>query len=490
MKKIISFLALFTAFSLKAVEIQKLDLNQIHSDTTIVLSHPNSTDSAFILNVVSGILSVVPVVSGNSFLNSLSTNPQAVAGITGIIFFLIRLFEKMWLRRKGHLVDKKNNTKPMSVVKSIIFLFFISSYSFGVTPLDSIQSQKKQANKFKLDLNTYETVLIYKNTLGMTTVPVDSINAWKNKANVYKIDLNTYLTALINSKTSSTALTGSGTANYLPMYSSSNTFTNSTIYYNGSNHLVLGNGSKAVSTNGLFPIYGGYGNSFESGLIASSSDMGCGGFFRLGNTGYTTLSHSSNSINYYAYSGHTFSVGASVAALKINIDGNVGIGTTSPTEKLDVSGNVRILSPLDAISGGLSNATYSLSVRGGWRSSYYSDNGYGTELAFYTNGLKKASIYDNYGYTVHGSEYRWSVNQPSTNTSKFWVDVANGGNVGIGSSYFVPTAYLHLAKSTTSNASLRIETGTAPASPNAGDIYTDSNHIYIFLAGAWKQLDN
>jgi hypothetical protein len=55
-----------------------------------------------------------------------------------------------------------------------------------------------------------------------------------------------------------------------------------------------------------------------------------------------------------------------------------------------------------------------------------------------------------------------------------------------------PTALLDLAASTTTRASLRIRTGVAPTSPapNVGDVYQDGTHAYMYLAGAWKQLDN
>lgn len=101
-------------------------------------------------------------------------------------------------------------------------------------------------------------------------------------------------------------------------------------------------------------------------------------------------------------------------------------------------------SSLDGATSGSSNITHSLTVAGGWRSSFYSDNGYGTELAFYTSNLKKAKIYDNYGYTVHSSAYRWSVNDFNTGNSKMWVDILNNGNVGIGENYFVPTSKLQV----------------------------------------------
>ncbi len=64
------------------------------------------------------------------------------------------------------------------------------------------------------------------------------------------------------------------------------------------------------------------------------------------------------------------------------------------------------------------------------------------------------------------------------------------GRVGIGiSRATAPTAFLHLAASTTSAASLRLPSGTAPTSPNHGDMWTDADHIYSRLNGVTYQLD-
>jgi len=51
------------------------------------------------------------------------------------------------------------------------------------------------------------------------------------------------------------------------------------------------------------------------------------------------------------------------------------------------------------------------------------------------------------------------------------------GNVGIGLTS--PTAFLHLAGATTSYASLRIATGTAPTTPNNGDLWYNGTNLYF-----------
>jgi len=61
--------------------------------------------------------------------------------------------------------------------------------------------------------------------------------------------------------------------------------------------------------------------------------------------------------------------------------------------------------------------------------------------------------------------------------------IINTGNMNVTGSAFIgaattaPTAFLHLAGSTTSNASLRIAAGTAPSSPNEGDIWNPTGSL-------------
>lgn len=58
---------------------------------------------------------------------------------------------------------------------------------------------------------------------------------------------------------------------------------------------------------------------------------------------------------------------------------------------------------------------------------------------------------------------------------------------GIGASS--GNAWLTLAATATTGASLNIPSGTAPTSPNNGDIWQASNHLYIRIAGVTYQLD-
>jgi hypothetical protein len=163
---------------------------------------------------------------------------------------------------------------------------------------------------------------------------------------------------------------------------------------------------------------------------------------------------------------------------------NVGINTISPTAKLHIQGidstpinyvlkldnssslslvsiannGVIILnSILDGASSGNSNLIHSVSS-GGYRESYYSFLGFGTEIDFYTNSLLKSKIYENYGYFEFSSEYRMSFKN-IVNQSKLFIDNTNNGYVGIGNDYFPPLATLHLQgiDATSSNYALKVD---------------------------------
>lgn len=106
-----------------------------------------------------------------------------------------------------------------------------------------------------------------------------------------------------------------------------------------------------------------------------------------------------------------------------------------------------------------------------------------TTTYFYGNSTATSPFY------FGASKHAFAVGQTGTNPSMLLdavglkigtvADVATSG-----------TASLDLPASATTKASLRIRTGVAPTSPNVGDIYSDGTHIYCYLGGAWKQLDN
>lgn len=67
----------------------------------------------------------------------------------------------------------------------------------------------------------------------------------------------------------------------------------------------------------------------------------------------------------------------------------------------------------------------------------------------------------------------------------------SGGSVTIGGGTgAVTNTWLQIGASTTTKSSLTIAPGVAPTTPSTGMTYQDGTHAYMYLAGAWRQLDN
>lgn len=63
------------------------------------------------------------------------------------------------------------------------------------------------------------------------------------------------------------------------------------------------------------------------------------------------------------------------------------------------------------------------------------------------------------------------------------------GKLFQGGTTVTPTAWIDLVGSSTTIASFRIRNGTAPTTPNDGEMWQDGTHLYGFLGGATRQLD-
>lgn len=123
------------------------------------------------------------------------------------------------------------------------------------------------------------------------------------------------------------------------------------------------------------------------------------------------------------------------------------------------------------------NGTYMFMGIGG---SGYTPYGPGApDIAQFYGGLGVALMADHNSPIVFAT----STSSPPTEVGR----ITPSGLWGIGQSS--PTAWLHLPASTTVSASLRIPAGTAPTSPNAGDMYFDGTHLYYRIGSSWYQLD-
>lgn len=149
-----------------------------------------------------------------------------------------------------------------------------------------------------------------------------------------------------------------------------------------------------------------------------------------------------------------------------------------PTEKLTVAGVIRTTGRLQ-----VTGATVP-SSRGGFELAYDTtgDGGSGWgSIEVYAPGSTNPRGW------LQSSKY-FRINTGATlGALALRFQVTENGYAGIGVD---PVALLDLAASTVTRASLRIRSGTAPTSPNDGDIWYDGTHLYCRIAGVTKQLDN
>ena len=118
------------------------------------------------------------------------------------------------------------------------------------------------------------------------------------------------------------------------------------------------------------------------------------------------------------------------------------------------------------------------------------------------SGYLSFTGHKNYGSAVNGSIFRSSLYGLTTRavagSSYDWLLFSAGGNTilanptgtdnfltsgkfGFGSLGLTPTAWAHVAASTTGVASIRIGDGVAPSSPNAGDIWKVTDKLYFVI---------
>jgi hypothetical protein len=161
---------------------------------------------------------------------------------------------------------------------------------------------------------------------------------------------------------------------------------------------------------------------------------------------------------------------------RVYMAGNVGIGTTSPQAKLHINGTTFFGDVAKIGTGQRIQSEYD----GGMRILGEQGNTPAKPAIgfFSTNGIDD-------GGGGNG------IFRPLANTMAFAtvsqerMRISSVGNVGIGTTD--PQRPLHISDV------MRLEPrAAAPANPSEGDIYVNSSshHIYCYLGGVWKQLDN
>ena len=219
-------------------------------------------------------------------------------------------------------------------------------------------------------------------------------------------------------------ITGTGTTNYLPKFTGASALGNSLIFDNGTN-VGIGTAVPAVALD----IYG-------TGTVQSRIVSASGGDIRfsvdtLGRMG--TYSNSSLSL-----------LTNSVARLLIDTAGNVGIGTSTPSSKLQVndttafsySAGPNVSAKIGASGTGGSFLVNTPSANSSYESGLAID---GT----YTGGKSVINInaFGVYSGGPYSADLAFKTSTTTTLSEK--MRITNAGNVGIGTT--APTARLHVA---------------------------------------------
>lgn len=155
----------------------------------------------------------------------------------------------------------------------------------------------------------------------------------------------------------SSLVDGSGTTNYVTKWSDSNTVTNSIVFDNGTNvginetspegrlHVTAGSAGSVTAQPSSVGVFESSGNAYLSLLSPTSRFAGVvmGGPTNSYGS-YVSWNHDNLALKVatnHAGASIQMLAGTEQEAMRITSSGNVGIGTISPSEKLDISGNLK-----------------------------------------------------------------------------------------------------------------------------------------------------
>lgn len=212
---------------------------------------------------------------------------------------------------------------------------------------------------------------------------------------------------------------------------------------------------------------------------------------------------------------------ARIQAIRVFGNGNVGIGTTTDdgVNRLQVSGNAKVTgqglfgtgSPTSVYTRGLtlsgtsgdisvgvfnsntssgttgivlgeSNSVYALYAKWG---STYSGNYPASSIPLANSSQFQSGATNNLPFIIQGTPIILNVGNVSTNIASR-ISAGSFRITSLANAHTNGTALLDLDAATTSYASLRIRSGTAPTTPNDGDIWFDGTDIKMRIGGVTK----
>jgi hypothetical protein len=239
----------------------------------------------------------------------------------------------------------------------------------------------------------------------------------------------------------------SGTSNVVIGHNSTQAITT------GKNNTVLNDG--ALNSNTTGDDNTAIGRNVFAHSTTGASNQGIGT-----NAGYNIVSGASN-----------ITIGVNSLFTNVSGSNNIALGSFSLYNTTGSGNTVVGYATLYSASSGSNNSA--LGIWAGRNTTTGSSNiviGAYVDLPSTTSNQQL-----NIGNLIYGTGVYGGTTQSSTPT---------GGKVGINVS--APTSNLDLAASTTTQASLRILSGTAPTSPNDGDIWYNGTNIYIRVGGTTK----
>lgn len=142
-------------------------------------------------------------------------------------------------------------------------------------------------------------------------------------------------------------------------------------------------------------------------------------------------------------------------------EARVGVGTASPSYTLHVVGTSTIVAKVGRSTAADTRFLFGNSVG---------------DMTLRADASGNGEIYGDSGKTLG----------LGANGSAAHLKFTTAGYIGVG---VTATAWLHTKSSTTSAASLNIPSGTAPTSPNNGDIWSDGSDIFVRLGGVTYTLN-